>query len=116
MGDNYTVGQAGAVGPNSSAQNISFSQVWNQSAGNIDLPALASELQKLRMTMLEAANGEPDRYLAVASVAEAEKSAAANDGPKVMEHLKKAGTWALDVAKSISAGVAVAAIKAAIGF
>lgn len=113
--DTYTVGQAGAVGRNATAENFSFSQTWNQVAPNMDLPTLVAELAQLRTAMAETAGNVPDRYLAIASVAEAEQSAANDDGPRMMEHLKKAGSWALDVAKSIGTGVAEAAIKASLG-
>ena len=98
------------MGPNSCAQNISFSQVWKQSAGNIDLSALLGELARLRAGMSSAAESDPDRYHAIA-----EKAAAEQDGPSVMQHLQQAGAWALEVAKSVGADVAVTALKSAMG-
>ena len=103
------------MGPNSSAQNISFSQVWKQSAGNIDLSALLGELARLRAGMSSAAESDPDRYPAIAEIASAEKAAAEQDGPSVMQHLRQAGAWALEVAKSVGADVAVTALKSAMG-
>ena len=103
------------MGPNSSAQNISFSQVWKQSAGNIDLSALFGELARLRAGMSSAAESDPDRYPAIAEIASAEKAAAEQDGPSAMQHLRQAGAWALEVAKSVGADVAVTALKSAMG-
>ena len=51
--------------------------------------------------------------LALAQIAQAEISAKSNDGPAMLEHLRQAGAWALDVAKSVGAGLAVAALKSA---
>jgi hypothetical protein len=115
MGDSYTVGQAGAVGPGASAQDMSFSQVWNQSASSVDLAALVGELSRLRAEMSGAAESEPERYHAIAEIASAEKAAAKQDGPAVMKHLRQAGAWALEVARSIGVEVAVTALKSALG-
>jgi hypothetical protein len=115
MGDNYMTGQAGAVGPLSSAQDMSFSQIWNQTGSNIDLASLGHELGKMRTEMRRTAEGDPEQDLALAEIARAEISAKSNDGPAALEHLRKAGAWALDVAKSIGAEVAVAAIKSVTG-
>ena len=114
MGDSYTVGQAGAVGPHASAHHMSFQQTWNQQMGDVDLPALRSELNALRAAMKEKAT-DPEHDIAVAEVASAEVAAAKGDGPKVLEHLAKAGKWALGVATAIGTAVAGAAIKSAIG-
>ena len=114
VGDKYTVGQAGAVGPHASAHDISFTQVWNQAGGDINLPALKGELTSLRAAMKEKST-EPEHDIAVAEVASAEVAAAQGDGPKVLEHLARAGRWALSVAVAIGTAVAAAAIKTAIG-
>jgi hypothetical protein len=115
MGDNYTTGQAGAVGPHSSAQDMTFNQVWNQLAPDVDLPGLAQELEQVRTEMRRTAEGSLAQDLALAQIAQAEISARSNDGPAMLEHLRQAGAWALDVAKSVGAGVAVAALKSAMG-
>jgi len=115
MGDNYMTGQAGAVGPFSSARDMSFSQIWNQVGPNIDLASLARELGQMRTEMRRTAKGDTEQDLALAEIARAEMSANSNDGPAALEHLRRAGTWALDVAKSIGAEVAIAAIKSVTG-
>ena len=115
MGDKYTTGQAGAVGPHSSAHDMSFNQVWNQVESTIELPALAHQLEQVRIEMRRVAGGEPEQDLSVAAIAQAEISAKSGNGPSVIEHLRKAGEWALEVAKSVGAEMAVAAIKSAIG-
>lgn len=113
MGDTYITGQAGIVA--SSARDISFTQMWNQASASIDLAALSLDLDRVRDEMERAAEGEPERYAALAEVARAKQAADKADGSSVMQHLQKAGSWALDVAKVVGAGVAVAAIKSALG-
>jgi hypothetical protein len=115
MRDRYTTGQAGAVGPNASAQNMTFNQIWSQVESAIDLPVLAQQLGAVRLEMKKAANDEPEQDLSVAEVAQAEICAKSGDGPGAIEHLRKAGAWALQIATSIGTSVAVSAIKSAIG-
>lgn len=114
MGDQYTVGQAAAVGPHSKAENISFQQVWNQRGQDIDLTVLAAELSTLRNSMRKEAT-ELDHDKALAAVALAEESARQKDGPGALQNLKVAGKWTLDIATKIGTAVAVKAIESAIG-
>jgi len=114
MGDSYTTGQAGAVGPFSSSANNTFHQIWSQNSAAIDLDALAAELTTVRAEMRRLAS-TPQEDLALAEVGQAEVAAKENDGPRAIGHLGKAGKWALGVATSVGAGVATAAIKAAMG-
>jgi len=114
MGDKYVTGQAGAVGPNSHAHDMTFSQIWNQVEGTIDLPRLANELGLLRQEMKKEAI-EPEQDVAVGAIAAAEQAAKSGNGPKALEFLKSAGKWALDVAEKIGVGVATAAIKSTLG-
>jgi len=115
MRDKYEVGQAGAVGPNSSAQNMTFNQIWNQVSSETDLPTLAQQLAAVRLEMKRVAGDEPEQDISVAEIAQAEICAKSDDGPGVMQHLRKAGSWALEVATSIGTAVAASAIKSAIG-
>jgi hypothetical protein len=111
---NYQTGQAGAVGPHSHAHDMTFNQIWTQSQGEIDLVALHDELDRLRTAMKER---EPtlDHDEAIGAIASASKLAIQKDGPKMLERLKDAGTWALDVAKDISADLAARVIAKAMG-
>src|SRR3712207_8418567 len=47
--------QAGAVGPNSRAEKMSFQQIWYAQESNVDLAALANELSILRFKMKNSA-------------------------------------------------------------
>lgn len=114
MGDSYKVGQAMAVGPNARASHGSFQQVWNEAGGAIDLAKLASELATLRTALRgEPASAEHD--VAIGAIAQAEKAAAAQDGPGALAHLRTAGKWVLGVAEKIGVAVAAGAIKTALG-
>jgi hypothetical protein len=113
MRDNYTE-NTGIVGPHASAHDVSITQ-WKQVASDVDLPLLAQELEQVMDEMRRTAGEEPDQYQSIAAIAGAKNSAKSNDGPAAMNHLRKAGKWALDIATSIGAGVAIAAIKAAMG-
>ena len=112
--DRYEVGQAGAVGPGSHAENMTFNQIWNKSAPGIDIDQLAHELTMLRTALTKQAS-EPDHFVALGAVAAAEKAAKSGDGPGALQHLKAAGTWVWDVATKIGIGVATAAAKGALG-
>jgi hypothetical protein len=115
VGDRYEVhGQAGAVGPNSHVHDVTLQQLWNQNSKQIDLPALAEELSRLRTALRERAS-TPDDDKAVAEVAQAELSAQQGDGPGALRNLRRAGKWALDTAVAIGVNVATAAITAAMG-
>src|SRR5260221_382392 len=113
--DTYNVsGQAGAVGPNAHAHDMTFNQIKTQGGETIDLPQLAQQLSTLRTKIKEqAVDTEHDE--AIGAVAAAETAAKKGDGSKVMESLAKAGRWALDIATQIGVGLAVEAIKSAIG-
>lgn len=112
--DQYNVtGQVGAIGPNAQAVNNTFTQVLQQAACGLDLPALATELAILRNSMRNQAT-EIEHDQAVASIGAAESSAKKQDGAGALEHLKSAGKWAFDVATNIGANVAAKAIQTAI--
>lgn len=116
MGDQYNIsGQAGAVGRQAHAHDMTFSQTWEQLQGSIDLTRLATELRQLHEAMQRDAV-EPSHQLAAGAVAAAEQSARQGNGPKVIKYLKSGGKWALSVAEKIGVGVATAAIKGALGY
>lgn len=110
MGDTYKAGQAGAIGPNAHAHDMTFNQIWNEMQGAIDLTQLANDLSRLRQEMKKEAI-EPEQDIAVSEIAKAEQAAKSGDGPKALQHLKSAGKWAFDVATKIGTSLAVEAIK-----
>jgi hypothetical protein len=115
MGDQYNIsGQAGAVGPQAHAHDMTFNQIWQQLQGSVDLNRLAAELRELHDAM-ERDSVEPSHRLASGAVAAAEQSARQGDGPKALEYLKSSGKWALSVAQKIGVDVAAAVIKQSLG-
>jgi hypothetical protein len=114
MGDQYNVGQAGAVGPNAHAHDVSFNNVWNRVAENVDLESLAKDLSILRTELLKEAK-EPEQYAAIGAVASAETEAKSGNGAKALEYLSKAGKWTLDTATKVGITVAAAVIKESLG-
>ena len=110
MGDNYTADQAGAMGPQAHAHDMSFHQVSVQQLGHLDMRTLAVELATLRHEMRQTA-AEPEQDVAIGQIAAAEIAAQKGDTSSVMRHLKSAGKWAFDVATKIGVSVASEAIK-----
>jgi uncharacterized protein YjbI with pentapeptide repeats len=111
MGDTYNTGQAGAVGPNAHAHDMTFQQVQNQ--GALDLPRLAEELARLRAAMKQETEGTAEQDEAIGEVAKAEKAAGQGDDRTMLQHLKAAGKWTLGIAEKIGVAVAAEAIKRA---
>jgi hypothetical protein len=114
MEDNYSAGEAGAIGPGATASQIAFQQVWNQLQGSTKIEDLATELSALGTAMRSAAS-EPEHELSIGAVAAAEAAARAGDGVRTLEYLKKAGSWALDVATQIGVNLASSALKGSLG-
>jgi hypothetical protein len=114
MGDTYHAGQAGAMGPNAKAENISFVQILRDAIGQTSLADLASELAQLRSAMLPAAV-DAQQDTVVAEVAQAEDAAKKGDASGVLMHLRNAGQWALEMATKIGASVAAKAIEKSMG-
>ena len=77
---------------------------------DIDLSKLGEELRQLRVQLSRVAQ-TPDEDLALMNVVKAETAAADKDLSKTVEYLKRAGTWALEVATKIGTSVAGAAIS-----
>jgi hypothetical protein len=114
MGDKYQAGQAGAMGPHSTASHMNFSQLWTSTANTLDINVLAKELSILRDAM-KRESSVPEHDEAVGEIAKAERAAKDGNGPKALEKLSAAGKWAFDVATKIGTTVAAAAIKFSLG-
>ncbi len=100
--NNYTIGQAGAVGPNSHAHDMILNQTSVEALENADIAQLTEELSKLRKAMKEnAIESEPQVDIAIGEIAKAEQAAKEGDREKIYIHLKNAGKWAFDVATKI---------------
>jgi hypothetical protein len=97
VGDTYAAGQAGSIGPGAQAAEMSFEQVSGAQGAARNLGSLAASLLSLRDAM-RARCANADQELAIAEIAIAEDAAIQRNEPKVMEYLRKAGQWALEIA------------------
>lgn len=114
MGDTYNInGQAGAVGSNAQAHGNTF--VQNQLSQSIDLSQLAKELKELRQAIKKNQDSSPQVNLALDDISKAQIAITKKNAPELIEHLKSAGQWTLDVAKEIGKDVVVEAIKQSMG-
>jgi hypothetical protein len=109
-------------GPSMSAgrQNTVSSNTINQSkdgVGEIDIRALAQELNKLSTYLIAQASNR-DQLQAIQQVEAALKAAESNNREAAISHLSKLGRltgWVLGAGKAIGVGVAVSAINVALG-
>lgn len=115
MGNKFEAGQAGAMGPDAHAHDMTFNQIWNQTRDSIDLPTLALQLNSLRSEMAKTATSA-EELAEVGAVASAELHAGKGEGGAALAALSKTGKWAVSVAEQIGVGVAAAAISTACGF
>ena len=114
LGNKFSAEQVGAQGPGAHAHDMTFTKIWNQMEGSIDLSALAGDLANLRNHLHNVVT-QPEHDAAIGAVADAELAAKSGDGPTVMQCLAKAGQWALDNASKIGVSLATTALKAALG-
>lgn len=112
--DTFIVGRAGAVGPKASAANTTFNENYGTILQGIEMVALAEGLATLKQNMAGKAT-TTEHFNTIAAVSAAEDAARSGDETTVVEKLKAAGTWALDVATKIGVTVASEAIKKASG-
>ncbi|MGB7207728.1 MAG: hypothetical protein WBD27_03620 [Pyrinomonadaceae bacterium] len=109
-GDTITAQNSVGVGKGFQMQDVEVSQNITQTNEGFDMPALAQELEKLRIALLREAS-EPEEIVMASEVAHAEKAAKEGDESKTLEHLKKAGDWVLDIAAKIGVPLAIEAMK-----
>lgn len=93
--------------------NISFVNIWNTMKDSIDTNSLENELQVLVKELMNKAKESSD-YEKIAAVSRARYELEKANGPGMLEQLKKAGKWALDVALEIGKDIAAKVISEAI--
>ncbi|MEL7318863.1 MAG: hypothetical protein AAFN04_09525, partial [Pseudomonadota bacterium] len=81
---------------------------------NTQLKSLAKELQNLE-DELKGRSSSADELAAVAAVAKAKEQAEKQSEESMLDALKSAGKWALDVAKEVGVPLAISAISIALG-
>ncbi|MER6955656.1 hypothetical protein [Streptomyces sp. NPDC000618] len=101
-----------------SGSNASVGAFGHKASGTVNvwrnMGQVATELGILHSELASRASG-PDQRSAAHEVELAMIAARSQDKNVVMEHLRRAGAWAFEVAQQIGSSVAVAAIGAAIG-
>lgn len=112
-GDVYKDNVGAAFGPNATATNTNIT-VWKAAESNLDLTTLIASLETLR-PKLNAADPKDEHAEERLQVLAAEKAAKDGDKKKVLQHLKAAGKWVLEVATKIGEDVAAKVITSAIG-
>jgi hypothetical protein len=114
--DRYDIdrSQANVIGPNAVVSDTRMQQenVENALPG-VDMNELARQLQVLT-EKLKALAADPEQYAALSEVSYAAQAASKQDKKGTLEHLKKAGAWALKVARDIGVQVAATALTAAL--
>jgi hypothetical protein len=114
QGDQFNnYGIAGSIGPHSTG-TIHYQQQWTAIQNQVDLNALAGELEELRKHLHRSASSSSD-YQHLALLSEAEEQAKKHDGGKAMEVLSKIGKSALGVAKDIGTEIAAKALAKSMG-
>ncbi len=111
MGDNIFASnvRGSVVGKNIKDATVNY---HHEQSEQLDVAALLPELERLRVEMLSKATS-PEHYVAIGAVSGAEVSAKEGNASSVLEHLKKAGKWALETANGIGIRVAAQAITQA---
>ena len=110
---NNNYGNGGAMGRNA-VGTINYQQLWVAIQEQVDMSALAIELEELKSQLLQTATSSSD-FGQVALVTQAKEQAEAQQGSKVLETLSKVGSSLLSVAKEIGAEVAAKVITTALG-
>jgi uncharacterized protein YjbI with pentapeptide repeats len=100
-------------GGDAPAPDIDSAKAWRQLSRDVDFARLADELGRLKQELQKTAQS-PDQYRFLAEVAQAEAAARAQDGLKVVEHLRMAGQWAFDAAQEVGVDAAADFIRKAI--
>lgn len=109
--NNY--GQAGALGRYATGM-INYRQQWTAIEDEVDLVALARELEQMRRQIQKSASSRSD-FVQLGVLAEAEEHAEKREGSKTLETLSKAGMGLLGVAKDIGTDLAAKVIAKSLG-
>lgn len=110
--NNYTANASnvGSMGNNANTESSTFNLQNNLPPTNINFEKLIEELTLLK-TELKSIAETPEQLESLTNIAKAREAAVAKDGSKVIEHLKSAGSWALEAATKIGVGVMTEFIK-----
>ena len=99
MGDTYTVGSAGSVGPNSGTN--STNTIINNNASSVDAQALLQELERIKAYIKTQLSDDEDADIVVGDVSKATRALKSDRKEESIRILKACGTKLYDIAKSI---------------
>lgn len=103
MGDqNINLGQAGSIGRNSHGQVVNHALQWQQVQAEHSWPEVQDALRAVIPALQRAAQTDEHRQ-ALKHVQKASNAADENDGPLLLHHLRRAGTWVGTVASNVGA-------------
>jgi hypothetical protein len=108
IGDTYNVsGQAGAVGPESKAENFTMVQSRQELVSDTEMESFAMQLEVVRLAMrkqlLVGSTVEQDGE--IGQIAKAQIAANGGDKSGAISHLKMAGQWTMTIAKDAGAEI-----------
>lgn len=98
--------QIGAIGENANSSNNTFQQNNFSISNDINIEELQTQLTILQQNLLAIAT-QPEDYIAIGRVAEAQIALKENDSNKAIRYLKESGKWVFEIAKEIGVGVVV---------
>ncbi len=95
-----------ALGGDVRHANLTFIQEWNQIKNEVDTKVLRQELDSVIGMLRKHAKKEED-YTDLANLTFARDELNKADGPAMLTHLKKVGSFGLDIAKEAAASIIV---------
>lgn len=101
----------GVVGGERHSIDIRFTDKWNQIKNQVDIEELAKELRIL-IEELKGMVSDSEHYKAVAEVIRAEDELKKANGSGMLQHLAKARSWVVKVAKKINLSLILQIYKA----
>ncbi|MES2128403.1 MAG: hypothetical protein V4463_14140 [Pseudomonadota bacterium] len=108
------VQQAGVVGDHAVVHHMTVQGVFPDQRDVPDIDALAGQLAQLRQAMQQHA-GQAEQFVEIGNVATAEVEAKKGNWDGVLNALKAAGKWTLDIARDIGVDIASEVIRKTAG-
>jgi len=99
-----------SFGGENQSVNMTFVNAWNLMKDSTDIESLKNEIPLLVKELIKHAENESD-YEKIANVIQAMDELKKANGPGMLQHLKKAGKWVLDVALETGKDIAAKVIS-----
>ena len=105
---NINESQISSIGNENKISDNTFNQQNNTEA--IDMLKLSDELRLLRESLVNKAT-EPEHFISIGNIAQAEQAAQRGESQRIAGYLKSAGEWAFETAKEIGVDIVTDLIK-----